>query len=74
MILDDNEDLCFKIISGWYESDYGIEGIYLVNIKDLNDLSRALTKEYGDDWKGVDMELSGEYTNGVNVESNYRTL
>tara|TARA_B110000093_G_scaffold183366_1_gene233992 strand:+ start:211 stop:441 length:231 start_codon:yes stop_codon:yes gene_type:complete len=57
------------LISGWYESEYGAEGIAIMGAGNVEDLADALFSRYGDDCIGVDMELSGEYTDGTRVET-----
>ena len=57
------------LISGWYEGEHGAEQIAISGASTVEDLADALYRRYGDDCIGVDMELSGEYTDGTDVET-----
>jgi hypothetical protein len=54
-------------ISGWFESDEGVDFIEMSEALDVNDLANKLLGSYGYDIIGVDMELEGEYTDGSRV-------
>jgi len=55
-------------ISGWYESEYGVNFIEVNGAKDVQDLATMLFLDYDTDCIGVDMELEGFYTTGLEVD------
>ena len=57
------------LISGWYEGEYGAQMIAIGFATSVEDLADALYAHYGEDCVGVDLELSGEYTDGTDVET-----
>ena len=58
-------------ISGWFESDYGVDFVEIKSAKNLDDLVSQLLYDYGDDIVGVDLELEGEYADGIVIEEDY---
>tara|TARA_R110000787_G_scaffold113817_1_gene223127 strand:- start:100 stop:342 length:243 start_codon:yes stop_codon:yes gene_type:complete len=62
------------LISGWYEGEYGAQIIAISGADTVEDLADALYTRYGEDCIGVDMELSGEYSDGTDVETNMPQL
>ena len=56
-----------KVISGWYESDYGAELFCHYDLDNVQQLAKALYKESEGDCLGVDLEAEGEYSNGEEV-------
>lgn len=62
------------LIAGWYEGEYGANQIAIANASNVEDLADMLYNRYGSDCVGVDMELSGEYTDGTDVEDTMEAL
>jgi len=54
-------------ISGWFESDEGVDFIEIGEAFSVKDLAKKLFNKYGTDIIGVDIELDGEYANGYAV-------
>jgi hypothetical protein len=61
-------------VSGWYEGEYSIIPFHYDNVKDHLHLARLLLNQFGKDCVGVDMEVSGEYLNGVDAEDSIKKL
>jgi len=57
------------LISGWYEGEYGARLIAISGACTVKELADRLYHHYGEDCIGVDMELSGEYRDGTDVET-----
>jgi hypothetical protein len=62
------------LIAGWYEGEFGANQIAIANAATVEDLAELLYCRYGDDCIGVDMELSGNYTDGTDVEDTLEAL
>ena len=58
-------------ISGWFETEYGVDFIEIKSAKNLDDLVSQLLHDYGDDVVGVDLELDGEYSDGSSLEEDH---
>ena len=48
-------------VSGWYEGASGAIQFHYDNVIDVNNLASLMSKEFGEDCVGVDMEISGKY-------------
>lgn len=58
-------------ISGWFETEYGVDFVEIKSAEGLDDLVGQLLEDYGDDIVGVDLELDGEYSDGSPIDKNY---
>jgi hypothetical protein len=58
-------------ISGWFETEYGVDFVEIKSAKNLEDLVSQLLHDYGDDIVGVDLELDGEYEDGLVIEEDF---
>ena len=58
-------------ISGWFESEYGVDFVEINSAKNLDDLVSQLLYDYGEDIVGVDLELEGNYTDGLEIEEDF---
>lgn len=61
-------------VSGWYEGEYGAIQFHYDNVIDVNNLASLMSKEFGEDCMGVDMEISGEYLDGLDAEDSLSRL
>ena len=57
------------MISGWFESEYGVDFVAVYEARNQVDLVSILIEDYGMDIVGVDLELEGEYTNGAEINN-----
>jgi len=57
------------MISGWFESEYGVDFVAVYEARNQVDLVSILIEDYGMDIVGVDLELEGEYTNGTEISN-----
>jgi len=55
-------------ISGWFETEYGVEMVLCTAAADDEDLAGFLFEQYGEECLGVDMELEGSYRSGKEVD------
>jgi len=54
-------------ISGWFETDEGIEFVEVGPVSGPEGLAWILYSKYGCECVGVDMEFEGDYTDGTPV-------
>ena len=58
-------------ISGWFETEYGVDFVEIKSAKNLDDLVSQLLHDYGDDILAGDLELAGEYADGSEIEEDF---
>jgi len=56
-------------ISGWFETEYGVEMVLCTTAADDEDFAGFLFEQYGSECVGVDMELDGTYRSGKDVDT-----
>jgi len=56
-------------ISGWFETDYGVDFVEVATARNLVDLVSILIEDYGQDIIGVDLELQGSYWDGAPIDN-----
>ena len=56
-------------ISGWFETDYGVDFVEVATARNLVDLVSILIEDYGQDIIGVDLELQGNYWDGTPINN-----
>jgi len=61
-------------VSGWYEGEYGAIQFHYDNVIGVNGLANLLLTEFGQDCMGVDIEISGNYLDGLDVEESLDKL
>ena len=61
-------------VSGWFEGENSIISFHYDNVKNPLDLAVLLLNQFGKDCVGVDLEISGEYLDGVDAEGSIKKL
>jgi len=61
-------------VFGWYEGEYNIINFHYDNVKDPTHLAQLLLDQFGKDCVGVDLEASGEYSDGSDAEDSLEKL
>tara|TARA_R100000951_G_C2532312_1_gene146755 strand:- start:318 stop:527 length:210 start_codon:yes stop_codon:yes gene_type:complete len=61
-------------VSGWFEGENSIISFHYDNVKNPLDLAVLLLNQFGKDCVGVDLEISGEYLDGVDAEDSIEKL
>ena len=61
-------------VSGWYEGEPGAILFHYDGVRDVNTLAALMLKEFGKDCIGVDIEISGEYSDGASAEDSLKQL
>tara|TARA_R110000782_G_scaffold3228_7_gene11957 strand:- start:2578 stop:2802 length:225 start_codon:yes stop_codon:yes gene_type:complete len=61
-------------ISGWFESDEGAVIFDYEDLPDHEELAYRLYLDFGIDCSGVDMEVEGEYLDGLDVSTTMTEL
>ena len=61
-------------ISGWYEGEYNVVSFIYDDVDNVEQLAKLLLKQFGQDCVGVDLEFSGEYTDGLDAENSLNKL
>jgi hypothetical protein len=56
-------------ISGWFESECGVDFVEINSARGLEDLVAQLLEDYGDEIVGVDLELEGIYWDGSAIDN-----